>query len=210
MRMATERALALPAPVTLAFSPYGPATADAIGRARDRGHEVLLQVPTEPEAYPVEDPGPQTLRVSLGPEENLERLHWVMGQGVGYVGLADLTGSRFAASGDALRPVMDEMARRGLLWLDGRAGDDATVARLAAEAGVPHLRVDAVVGDIASADAIDARLAELETLARQQGRAVGLVVPYPVAFDRVGAWAAGLASQGLSLAPVSALAGTGG
>jgi hypothetical protein len=45
-RLAVE---SLPPEVTLAFSPYAPRLQEWINRARERGHEVLLEVPMEPE-----------------------------------------------------------------------------------------------------------------------------------------------------------------
>ena len=56
---ATADAIAkLPGAVTLGFMPYGSDVAALAGRARARGHEVLLQVPMEPFDYPDNDPGP--------------------------------------------------------------------------------------------------------------------------------------------------------
>jgi len=202
----TEQALALPPPVTLAFSPYAPGAAEWIARARAAGHEALLQLPMEPEGFPIDDPGPETLLVSLAPNENIERLHRVMGQGLGYVGLADLTGSRFAESADALRPVMAEVERRGLLWLDGGSAGGPVAARVAAEAGAPHLIAGLTVGDVPTPGAVDARLAELADAAIRDGQAVAVVQPYPMVLDRLAAWLNSLAEGGPALAPVSALA----
>jgi uncharacterized protein len=54
---------------------------------------------------------------------------------------------------------------------------------------------------------IDAKLSELEELAKDTGSALGLVMrPTPVAVARIAAWTNGLADRGLALSPVSALA----
>ena len=82
----TAEAIArLPGAVTLAFVPYGSDAALA-GRARAAGHEILLQVPMEPFDYPDNDPGPETLLTSLAAQQNVDRLHWLMGRFQGYVG----------------------------------------------------------------------------------------------------------------------------
>ena len=52
----TERALALPGAVGLSFSPYAGAAAWQ-SRARAAGHEVLLDLPLQPEAFPSTMPG---------------------------------------------------------------------------------------------------------------------------------------------------------
>jgi polysaccharide deacetylase 2 family uncharacterized protein YibQ len=67
--------------------------------------------------------------------------------------------------------------------------------------------VDVVIDDPADRESIDARLAELEQLAKDRGTALGLVMrPTPVAVARIAAWTNGLADRGMTLAPASALA----
>src|SRR5262249_33200118 len=73
-----------PAPVPLAFAPSGADLEALASRARGGGHEVLLQAPMEPFDYPDNDPGPQTLLTSLGPDQNVDRLQWLMSRFQGY------------------------------------------------------------------------------------------------------------------------------
>ena len=72
--------------------------------------------------------------------------------------------------------------------------------------GMPFAASAFFIDEKAARPAIDARLEELETLARQTGRAVALGYPYPVTLERVAAWARGVEKRGFVLAPVSALA----
>ena len=101
---ATADAIAkLPGAVTLGFVPYGTDVAALAARARDGGHEILLQVPMEPFDYPDNDPGPQTLLTSLTPQQNIDRLYWLMSRFQGYVGLTNTMGARFTASEPCVR-----------------------------------------------------------------------------------------------------------
>ena len=100
----------MPAPVTLAFTPYGNDVDKFVARARSDNHEVLLQVPMEPHDYPDNDPGPHTLLSSLSAEQNVDRLHWLFSRMQGYVGITNFMGARFSASENALAPVMREDA----------------------------------------------------------------------------------------------------
>lgn len=68
----------LPGPVSIAYGAYGRSLQDAVKYARADGHEVLLQIPLEPNDYPKVDPGPHTLLTTLPPEENMKRLQWLM------------------------------------------------------------------------------------------------------------------------------------
>jgi len=108
----------LPAPVTFALAPYGADLEKLAERARTDQHEVLLQVPMEPFDYPDNDPGPQTLLTSLTPEQNVDRLHWLMSRVQGYVGLINYMGSRFTASEQGLAQVLRDAGQRGLIYVD--------------------------------------------------------------------------------------------
>ena len=108
-------------PVTFAFMPYSSDVDRLAGRARSDGHEILLQAPMEPFNYPDNDPGPQTLLTTLSPEQNLERLYWLMSRFQGYVGSREAMGARFTASEPAFTPILRETARRGLIFVDDGA-----------------------------------------------------------------------------------------
>ncbi|MBI3436434.1 MAG: divergent polysaccharide deacetylase family protein, partial [Proteobacteria bacterium] len=104
---ATAEALAkLPGPVTYALAPYAADVDRLAARARAQGHELLLQVPMEPLDFPDNDPGPQTLLTSLTPEQNLDRLYWLMSRFRGYVGIANFMGARFTATDAAVAPIL--------------------------------------------------------------------------------------------------------
>src|SRR6185369_17272180 len=75
----------LPPAVTLAFTPYGSDPSKLAERARMQRHEILLQIPMEPYDYPDNDPGPQTLLATLGPDQNIDRLFWHMSRLQGYI-----------------------------------------------------------------------------------------------------------------------------
>ena len=62
----------LPAAVSLAFAPYGADLERDAARAREAGHEILLQAPMEPFGYPSANPGPHTLTTAASEAENLE------------------------------------------------------------------------------------------------------------------------------------------
>ena len=112
----------------------------------------------------------------------------------------EMRGERFAGVPDQMDPVLASLARRGLLYVDARPG----AARLPS---VWSCDVDVVVDDPATAEAIDARLAELEKRAHDTGVAIGLVgVPRPLTLARLTAWAGNLSARGAVLAPISALA----
>lgn len=203
---ATEAAIQrLPPEVTLAFMPYARDLPRWLSAARAAGHEVMLNLPMEPERFPDVDPGPQALMIALTPTENVARLDWIMARGTGYVGLASHMGSRVLASEETLRPALRELKRRGLLFVDSRSSQKSVGMALARDMGLPAARNDTFIDNEVSRPAVDARLEELEKVAKLNGATLGMGFGYPLTIERVVEWSATLKGKGLSLAPVSAV-----
>lgn len=204
----TETAIKqLPPAITLSFTPYSRKLNQWIALARVSGHEVMLDLPMEPTSYPDDDPGPLALLTALSSRQNLERLRWTLDRATGYVGVASVMGSRFTASAPHMEPILAELKQRGSLFLDNRASDHSVAGAIAAKSGVPWAINDRAL-DLAQASrvAIDARLVQLESIARSNGYAVAMGRPYPVTIERLRVWAEGLEGRGLALAPITALA----
>jgi uncharacterized protein len=196
----------LPRGVTLAVSPYATKLPRLLAEARLAGDEYLLSIPMEPQGFPANDPGRRALMTSLSSAENLDRLRWLLAHADGYAGvtnaLSAMRGERFAGVADQIDPVLTEVGRRGLLYVDARP---AGSGGLAIQRHVWSHDVDVVVDE--PIDDIDVKLAQLEQIAHDKGDALGLAgAPSPVVVQHIAAWASGLLDRGLVLAPVSALA----
>jgi uncharacterized protein len=194
----------LPAPISVAYGAYGRNLQDGVTRARADGHEVLLQIPLEPNNYPTEDPGPHTLLTSLPPEENMKRLQWLMSRYTGYVGVTNHMGAKFESATDSFTPVFEELKRRGLLYVDDGSIQESPAAKAAAALGLEYSLVSVQIDGGQSAAEIDKQLAKLEDMAKQQGSAIGVVRLKPAAVKQLAAWASKLEGKGLVLVPVSA------
>lgn len=207
----TEAAIkTLPGAVTLGFNPYARNLPGWIAKARAAGHELIVGVPMEPLDYPREDPGPETLLLALTPKQNLDRLEWALSRGSGYVGVTNFMGSRFTAAPDALGPIFEVLKGRGLLFLETRASNQSAVAPIADKLALPYAANDRDLDGDHSRAGIEQALADLETIARKKGAAIGTGEGNLVTIDRVASWAATLDGKGLALAPLSALVATHG
>jgi polysaccharide deacetylase 2 family uncharacterized protein YibQ len=195
-RLAVE---SLPPEVTLAFSPYAPRLQEWINRARERGHEVLLEVPMEPEDYPENDPGPYTLRARAQPAETIRRLEWILGRASGYFGVTNRMGERFVNSPEGMSALMGALRSRGVAFID------SGVAR-ASGGGELRASGDKVLDEVLSPAAIDEALLKVEAAALQKGEGLGMAQAYPLSLRQVASWASQIESRGYQLAPASALA----
>jgi polysaccharide deacetylase 2 family uncharacterized protein YibQ len=203
----TEAVLeALPSEVTLSFSAITPNLQDWVAQARRKGHEVLIDLPMEPDGFPRSDPGQNTLLTTASEVENLNRLESVMKRSAGYVGLLTRMGSAFTVNSESLAPVLQTLKERGLLYVDGRATSRTMGPELASQIQLPRAYSNRFIDVTPSVRAIDGRLAELEEITRANRFAVGLAQPLPVTLDRLTAWLPNLRAKGIALAPITAIA----
>lgn len=202
---ATDHALdMLPGPVTLAFAPYGSDPAGLAGKARSRGHELVLQVAMEP-FEGGQAPGPRMLMTEASVEQNLDNLHWAMARLSGYVGVMNFLGAKFTGQESAVTPVLRDIAARGLLWLDDGTSARSLVRDAAGGLGLTALQAQVSL-DPAKGEGLDPLLAKLEALAREKGSAIGVANGLPATVDRLADFTRGLEKRGIALVPLSALA----
>ncbi|MBL4864014.1 MAG: divergent polysaccharide deacetylase family protein [Rhodobiaceae bacterium] len=204
---ATRNAITnLPPEITLSFAPYGRNLQQWIDRAREAGHEVLLELPMEPYDYPANDPGPYTLLTSLNSGDNLDRLSWLMSRFTGYFGVTAYQGAKFTSSKTAMEPVFEALESRGIMYVDSGVSPRSVGPELASTLGLTWAKGNLIVDPTLTPRSIDGALANMEEQARQNGSVVGFGSGFPVTVERIQKWAEGLGDRGLVLVPVSATA----
>src|SRR5262245_4692718 len=201
----TDRAIReLPGEVSLAFALYPEGLQRLVNRARVDGHEVYLQLPMEPLGYPKVSPGPHTLLASMSPQETLDNLAWFMGRFAGYAGVMNYMGAELIANSQALGPIMAELGRRGLVFLDDGAFARSQTEDAGRRAGVAVRRAHLMIDGDTSEAAISEALQRLEAMASREGMAVGVGSGLPSTIKAVAQWVQAAKSRGIMLVPVSA------
>ncbi len=195
----------LPGEVSLAFSPYVSDLNDWMLRARLSGHEVLLELPMESKNFPSEDAGPLALSTGLQVSDNIKQLNNVMSRMTGYVGLLSVMGSKFNEAEGQLKPVLTEIKKRGLLFVDG-GGGKSRARRVAAEIGLTKAFSNVYLDEPPSRRAMDQKLQGLDRLVREQAAAIAIIHAYPNTIERILIWIRTMESRNLTLVPVTELA----
>ncbi|WP_018235913.1 divergent polysaccharide deacetylase family protein [Ensifer sp. BR816] len=202
----TQRAIRdLPPEVTLGFAAAGNSLQRWMQDARRDGHEILLQIPMEPFDYPDNDPGPRALLVSRDATKNLAELHRSMGQITNYTGVMNYLGGRFLSDPDALEPVMRDLGKRGLLFLDDGTSAQSLSGTLSGAFGVPHGFADLILDSELSRAAILRKLDELERVARRNGTAIGVASAFDESVATIATWMEEAGGRGIEFVGVSAL-----
>jgi uncharacterized protein len=192
----------LPEDITLAFAPYGSSLQRWVGKAREGGHEVLLQIPLEPENYPQENPGEHTLLVSGGGAR--QDLHWVLSRMTSYAGVMNHMGSRFTGDERSLVPFLGEIGERGLFYVDDGSSPRSLATSVGQGLNVPVLTADRILDANRSPAAIEKELEALEAVARVKGLAIGVASAFPASVEAITRWAAEAATRGIIIVPASA------
>jgi hypothetical protein len=208
-KAAAAEAIALPAPLTLAFLTYADGLPDLTRRARAAGHELLAHVPMQP-SRPDANPGPKALSAGLPEGELMARLAWGLARVAGAVGINNHMGSRFTQDRAGMRQVLGELRRRGLLFLDSRTIAATLGAEIAGELGVPVAERDVFLDNDRDPAAIRRQLDKAAEMARAHGAAIAIGHPYDSTLQVLAERLPQLADAGIALVPVSALVQVGG
>jgi polysaccharide deacetylase 2 family uncharacterized protein YibQ len=151
------------------------------------------------------DPGRNTLTVAATPEENIGNLHWTLSRTTNYTGVMNYMGARFVGDANAMAPVMAELAKRGLLYLDDGSTARSVASDLALKDRVPFASGDAIIDTERDRGAILKKLDQLEATARARGFALGTGSAFDVTVDAVTSWVAEAKKRGIEIVPVSAV-----
>ena len=206
MRRAIEE---LPGEVSLAFLPGTPDLARWLGLARQHGHECYLMLPVEDPAGPAER-GIRPVEALADPAENLRRLRTAMSRGEAYLGFV-VPGPSVVSQSDLIaRPLIKEIAERGLSLVEINPAGVSAMYRLTVELGVGYARSSTVLDyKLAGQGSIDGNLERLVewTAERPNDKPprhdFGVLQPDNAAIDAIVAWRKRLARQNaVALVPI--------
>ena len=203
----TEQILKLmPKNITLSFSHISPKLKKWVREARQKGFEVLIDLPMEPDGFPSNDPGRSTLLTSLSEVQNLNRLEYVMVQSGGYVGLLSTHGSKFTLNSELLLPILKAIKDRGLLYVDSRTTSQSLGPELSSDIQLPRAFNNVFIDKTPSREHITTKLRELERIVIDKKFAVAIARPLPISMEILSDWASSLKKKGIALAPITAIA----
>lgn len=191
--------------ITLGFAASGNSLQRWMQEARREGHEILLQIPLEPFGYPGTNPGPDTLLAGDAAKVNLDRLHRSMAKITNYTGIMNYLGGRFLSEQSALEPVMRDIGKRGLLFLDDASSAQSLSGGIAKAISAPQGFADVLLDGEVTEAAILRKLDELERIARRNGQAIGVASAFDESLGAISKWSREAGGRGIEIVGVSAL-----
>ncbi len=193
----------LPPEITLSFVANANGLRNLVRRAHEAGHEVLIEVPMEPLEDGRRAPPPNRLNTGQSASETATRLEWQLARTKGYFGVLNYQGAKFATEAASVKPLMAELARRGVAFIEDGSLPNSVFADVAGTTDTRFAKADLVIDTRRDAAEIETQLLTLESLALENGHALGTGFTYPVTLDTVKAWVGRLEAKGIMLAPAS-------
>ena len=200
----TERALALPGPLTLAWFPFAPRLPEQVAGGAARGHEAMLHMPMQSNTNSILQTGPDPLRVDLPSAVNLARLRAALDAVPNTVGLNNHMGSVATRDTALMEIVAAETRARGMLFLDSITIPHSVALGCAEAAGVPAAGRDVFIDYRMDVPTIRGQLEIIEAMARRHGHCIAIGHPRELTLEALEAWLPTLAGKGFALWPVSA------
>lgn len=200
-----ERVIALPGPVTCAILPGTHYSQRLARAARAAGKEVMLHLPMQAGSGN-HQLGPGALTNDMDEQALLRTLRADLDSVPFVAGVNNHMGSLLTRMPGPMAWVMAELQRRGgLYFVDSRTTGGTVAERVAYDSGLPVTARDVFLDDDPNPALIRRRLAELITMARIRGSAVGIGHPRPNTLDLLERALPHLARFGVTLVPVSEL-----
>jgi polysaccharide deacetylase 2 family uncharacterized protein YibQ len=195
----TVAVLKLPAKVAIGVSPYAEDTELLAKKFTDLRHEIIINLPMEPSNYPVDDAGPYALLTSLSDKDNLERLDFLLSLINNASGCYSIDNERFTINENSLKPILEEISKKDILYVYGGDTGNNTVNQLAGVLNFPIINSDSIIDKVITEEAIYNELNLLIKKAKKYGYAVAIANPYPLTINILEKWLANLDSQGVEL-----------
>lgn len=167
-------------PLTLSILPATP-FGRSIGReARKGGMEVLLHQPMEPADYPVSDPGPGALLVSMSEADIRRVLNDNLKMVPGAKGINNHMGSGFTADREKMRMFIRVLKKRDLFFVDSRTTRESVALDEAKRLGVRCRSRDIFLDNRLDPLSVNQQLDRLLKIAEKTGGAIGIGHPHRV------------------------------
>ena len=178
------------------------AAAETLSRS---GKEVLLHLPMEPLGFPGVRPGPGLVLVRQTDAEIRSTLAEDLDSVPHAAGVNNHMGSLATADRRVMQVVAEELARRGLFFVDSRTTDHTVAAEAAFRARVPSASRRVFLDDVQTVEAVERSLDDLVAKARAEGSAIAIGHPHPVTLAVLERELPRLAGRGVRLVRVSEL-----
>ena len=164
--------------INIAILPYLKDSKTVAQESYERGWNVILHLPMEPQNVAVHNPGKGALLTSMTGEqvrnviiEDLENIPYA-------IGFNNHMGSKFTEDEALMKVVIDTASEMGVFFLDSRTTSKSVGVKLARKMGVKTASRSVFLDNKQDEDYIRGQVEELIRIAKLNGSAIGIGHPY--------------------------------
>jgi len=201
----SKELLQLEFPLTFSILPFTPYGKKIAAEAHQKGKEVILHLPMEPQGYPETKPGKGALLREMDEETILRELSRDIEE-VPYIkGVSNHMGSRMMEDPEKVRIVLSELKRRGLYFLDSRTTPQTVGLKVAKSLGLKAMERSLFIDHSLNEEDIKQKIESLIQFSLAHGKAVGIGHPYPSTLKSLKEMIHKMKEMGIELVPLSAV-----
>jgi polysaccharide deacetylase 2 family uncharacterized protein YibQ len=175
--------LELSAPLSFSIIPHSPFQKSIAAAVHRSGRDVLLHLPMEPLEYPSVDPGGGVLLTAMGPDELVDQLRKDLEVVPFVVGVNSHMGSKLTQDSARIRQIFTVLKKRDLFFVDSYTNLNSVCAEVAELLQLRFARRHVFLDHAQEPNAIRFQLKRLMTVAKSQGRAIGIAHPHPATWE---------------------------
>ena len=194
-------------PITFSILPYTSRGKSLALEAHQKGKEIILHLPMEPQGYPKANPGKGVLLHDMTPEQLRRQLLEDIEAIPHIKGVSNHMGSRLMEDGGTLRIILSELKKRDLYFLDSRTSAQTvgleTARSLGLRAGERNVFLDHTSGE----EAVKQSVERLIQLSLSHGKAIGIGHPHTDTLKTLKAMIPKIQARGIEIVPVSEILG---
>jgi len=138
----------------------------------ETGAEVILHQPFEAKDGTIPGPGLITDRMSA--EQALNVLRHSLDNVPNHQGINNHMGSRGTSNPALMTPILRELKRRNIFFLDSMTSPNSVGTSVARQIGLPALKRDVFLDNVDDVQAIRAQIVTMAAIARKKGYAIGI------------------------------------
>jgi polysaccharide deacetylase 2 family uncharacterized protein YibQ len=201
-RRRTKRIVALPGPITTSFLTYSGNLKRQAVSAHNAGHELMLHVPMEPKGVGY-DPGPDFLSLNMSDNELKSKISKMLNVLPNVVGINNHMGSGFTSKRHKMDVVMEELKKRGLLFVDSRTTPNTKGGASARSKKVPYALRHVFIDNVPNVKYVLKQLKKAEKIAQKGKFAVVIGHPRDATIKALQKWLPSLKGKKINLVPIS-------
>jgi uncharacterized protein len=203
-RQPLEKWAELGVPVTFAVIPFTPRATWAANLLNERGFEIIVHLPMEPNGYPRFDPGEGAVLASMDDQE-IQRLTLSALRSVPNArGMNNHMGSRATADRRVMASVLAAVRENGGFYIDSRTTAASVGETMARELKIRSASRNVFLDGETTEAAVRQKIDELAAVADRDGIAIGIGHVYPVTLRVLQEEIPRLVAAGYEFIPASA------